>query len=310
MIEIPQHEIPDMFPSEEGQVNLYYGLIRSGKTYAATADIHEEIAQGHTVYATWPIHLEDTDDRNSLLMRLRAVFLPWKKRFFYIPASKNFHYINAMEGTVDGVRCFMPNDSESYIKYLNTLNHCSLYIDEAWRIMAHQLVGTKNIAGTFDLILVTGHKFRTVNLIAQRTITIQPTARSQVGRFYKCEKLGSIFGFLRFMRSEYQVMKGDDVIDDDDENYPPISVKTYWGRKKIFESYNSWYFGDLEPLHPVTYWAYDFGYWERVKLLFGFLPRTRQSISRPEGATGEVVAERRQVSVSRSDTVTRLQITR
>jgi len=43
MKEIPQFDLPDMFPSEEGLVDVIYGLIRSGKTYLATAKIHEEI---------------------------------------------------------------------------------------------------------------------------------------------------------------------------------------------------------------------------------------------------------------------------
>jgi len=292
MIEISQYEMPEMFPSEEGLVDVIYGLIRSGKTYLATAKIHEEIAQGKVVYATWPIHLEDTDDRKSILMLLRGLLFPWKKRFFYIPASKNFHYINASEGTVDGVATFLPNDNESYIRYLNTLNHCFLYIDEAWRILAHQLVGSKNIAQVFDLILVTGHKFRKVTLITQRTINVNPTARAQVGRFFKCEKLGSIFGFQRFMMSEFQEMKGEDVIDDDPINHPAISVQTYWGSRKIFDSYNSWYYGDMPPVHAVSFQAYDLTYFERILALFGKPPLPSpvgdevRGVERSEGGKG------------------------
>lgn len=272
MKEIPQHEIPDMFPSEEGLVDVIYGLIRSGKTYLATVKIHEELAQGHVVYATWPIHVSDTDDRKDLFFLLRGIFLPWKKRYFYIPNEKNFHYINASEGTVDGVKRFLAENEEghheSYIRFLNSLNHCSLYIDEAWRILAHQLVGSKNIAQVFDLILVTGHKFRKVVLITQRTINVNPTARAQVGRFFKCEKLGYFFGIPRFMMSEFQEMKGEDVIDDDPENHPPVSVQTYWGRKKYFDSYNSWYYGEQSPIHSAFYTAYDLTYRERLFAFF------------------------------------------
>jgi len=285
---IPIELLPDQFPSEEGLVDIIYGLIRSGKTYLATVKIHEEISQGKVVYATWPIHFEDVDDRGSLLFVLRGLFMPWKKKFFYIPSSKNFHYINASEGTVDGVATFLPNDNESYIRYLNTLNHCSLYIDEAWRILAHQLVGTKNIAQVFDLILVTGHKFRKVVLITQRTINVNPTARGQVGRFYKCEKLGKLFGFTRFMMSEFQEMRGEDVIDDDPENHPAVSIQTYWGSKKIFNSYNSWFYGDQKPLHSANYHAYELAYTDKLRALFRIFFPLRGSPPLAELAPSEV----------------------
>jgi len=113
------------------------------------------------------------------------------------------------------------------------------------------------------------------------------------------------------MMSEYQEMKGEDVIDDDDENHPPISVQTYWGRRKIFESYNSWYYGDQLPLHPVAYQAYDLTYLERIQLLFGFSP-TREVFSGAERPADEVGAERPtavSLPVERSSTATKLQIT-
>jgi len=262
MIEVQQEELQDYFPAEEGSANLYYGLIRSGKTYGATADIHEELSQGHTVYATWPIQTVSTDDRESLLFLLRGLFLPWRNRYFLIPASKNFHYINAETGEVDGVQTFDVTDPKAYIEYLNTLNHCSLYIDEAWRVI-DSYKGVNFTVESRNLILVTGHKFRTVNLIAQRPTSIHVTARGNMNRFYRFEKLGSIFGFVRFLRSEFQVMAGENV----DETQEPISVKTYWGKGWIFASYNSWYYGDLNSLHPPTFFAWDLTYGERLRAL-------------------------------------------
>jgi len=260
--EIPQEELDDYFPADEGSANLYYGLIRSGKTYGATADIHEELRQGHTVYATWPIATKDFDDRQSVLFILRGLFLPWKKRYFYIPTSKNFHYINAETGEVDGIKTFDPTSPQAYINFLNTLNHCSLYIDEAWRVI-DSYKGVNFSVESRNLILVTGHKFRTVNLIAQRPTSIHVTARGNMNRFYRFEKLGSIFGFVRFLRTEFQVMTGENV----DEESEPISVKTYWGKRWIFESYNSYYYGELDTLHPPTFYAWDLDYVERLRLL-------------------------------------------
>jgi len=262
--QLPFDEIAGHFKAPEGEANLYYGLIRSGKTYGATADILEELGRGRIVYATWPVHVDDTDDRNSLFFLLRGILLPWKKRYYQIPQSENFHFINAETGEVDGVRSFDPNAPGEYIDYLNSLNHCSLYIDEAWRVLAHTLVDKETRAGSYNLILVTGHKFRTVNLIAQRTMAIQPMARANMGRFYRFNKIG-IFGLNIFLRTEFQHMKGEDV---DESDEAVISRKWYIGSQRVYRAYNSWFYGDLNPLHALRYSAADLSYGAR---LYGLL---------------------------------------
>jgi len=62
---LPDNEKVDIFQAPEGELNMYYGMIGSGKTYAATADIHELLAMGRVVYATWPIKVSSFDDRKS-----------------------------------------------------------------------------------------------------------------------------------------------------------------------------------------------------------------------------------------------------
>jgi len=244
----------------EGSSNLYYGIIRSGKTYGATADIHEELRQGRSVYATWPIDVTNCDDRQSLLFIIRGLFMPWKKRYYKIENRENLHYINAETGEVDGVHQFNPTTKTGYIDYLNGLNHCSLYIDEAWRVIDSYLP-VRDVGEARNLILVTGHKFRTVNLIAQRPMSISIYARANMNRFYKFEKLGTFFGYPRFKRSEFQEMEGENV----NEKVEPISVKTYWLNKKIANSYNTHHYGDLKPLHEKVYRAFDLSYKEKIK---------------------------------------------
>lgn len=258
---IPLEDLDELSPADEGSVNLYYGLIRSGKTYGATADIIEELEQGKVVYATWPVLVSSYDDRRDPFRLLASLLFPWRRRFYVIDLARNFHYINAETGEVDGVKAFDPADPHGYINYLNSLNHCSLYIDEAWRVI-DSYKGVTVGTDVRNLILVTGHKYRTVNLIAQRPTSIHVTARGNVNRFYRFEK-AYFFGFPRFARTEFQSMTGETV----DETSDPVSVKTYWGSSKIFNAYNSWYYGDLEPLHRPYFCAYDLSYTTRARYL-------------------------------------------
>jgi len=257
-------EINPSFKIGEGEANLYYGLIRSGKTYGATVDIIEDLKKGFLVYATWPIQVEDIDDRDTFVISLFN-FLFFRKKYFKVDCSKNFHYINAETGEVDGIDTFDPKKPSEYIAYLNKLNHCKLYIDEAWRVL-DSYQSTRNISiDSRNLILVTGHKFRTVNLIAQRPTSIQVSARGNINRFYKFEKIINLpkIGVVRFARYEYQEMTGETV----DETKDPISVKKYWGKRKYFNAYNSYYYGDLDPLHKLWYERYDLNVLERGRVL-------------------------------------------
>jgi len=256
---VPEEELIDYFPAEEGELNLYYGRIGSGKTYGATSDIHDDIKKGILVYATWPIEFSEFDDRESGWISTRNLLF-WQKRYFKIDCPANFHFIDAEKGEVDGVYTFNPANPKAYIEYLNTLNHCKLYIDEAWRVI-DSYSSTKDFGlDVRSLILVTRHKFRTINLIAQRPTSVQVTARANVNRFYKFVKLGTIFGRPRFARYEFQDMTGETV----DETQEPISTKTYWGENKIFKSYNSFFYGTLNPRHSLRFEAYDLTLKERA----------------------------------------------
>lgn len=242
-IEVP---LKDYFEAQEGELNMYYGRIGSGKTYGATADIIDELNKGKLVYATWPIKLDDFDDREKGFMIIRNLFF-WKKPFFKVNCPQNFHFINAETGEVDGIPTFNPNRPSEYIEYLNKLNHCSLYIDEAWRVI-DSYQKTNFSMDSRNLILVTRHKYRTINLIAQRPTSIQVTARANINRFYKFEKVSS-WPWVRFKRSEYQDMINETV----NEELEPISEKRYWLSKDIADRYNSYFYGELKPLHEVEY---------------------------------------------------------
>jgi hypothetical protein len=257
---IPDIEKVDIFQAPEGEANMYYGQIGSGKTYGATADIHELLAMGRQVYATWPIKVDDFDDRESFFMLFKGLFF-FQKKFYRIPRAKNFHFIDAEKGEVDGKYTFNPARPSEYIDWLNTLNHCDLFIDEAWRVI-DSYQGTKFSLGGRDLILVTRHKFRTVNLIAQRPTSVHVVARGNINRFYKFKKLAS-WPWVRFARYEFQEMSGETV----NEEAEPISIKTYWGSSKIFNSYNSYFYGDLSRLHDFHFDVYNLTSFDKIKAI-------------------------------------------
>jgi len=255
---VPESELVDTFPAEEGELNMYYGRIGSGKTYGATADIHEDVKKGILVYATWPIQFYEFDDRKNGWFLFKNLLM-FRKRYYKINCPKNFHFIDAERGEVDGVYTFNPNSDRQYIEYLNSLNHCKVYIDEAWRVI-DSYKSTKDFGmDVRSLILVTRHKYRTINLIAQRPTSIQVTARANVNRFFKFVKLGT-WPWIRFARYEFQDMVGETV----DEEAEPVSTKTYWGDRKIFASYNSFFYGTLNPRHNLRFQAYDLDFGERI----------------------------------------------
>jgi len=267
-IEVP---VDNYFKAKEGELNMIYGRIGSGKTYLATRQIIEELNQGKLVYGTWPINLEPFDDRESLFMLIRNIIF-WKKPFFKVNCPENYHYINAENGEVDGIYTFNPNKTaykDEYIEYLNTLNHCHLYIDEAWRVIDSYSKVSSFSMDNRNLILVTRHKFRTITLIAQRPTSVQVTARANVNRFYKCVKLAE-WPWIRFAMYEFQDMTGDTV----DEEQEPISTQTYWLNKNIANRYNSFYYGTLEPLHKIDYKVYVLTFIEKCFMLGKRLAKT------------------------------------
>jgi len=246
---------------QEGSINLYYGPPRSGKTYGATSDAWDDVQKGELVYTTWPIHLPVFDDRLNFKYSLRN-FLLIKRDYYKINAPKNLHYIDATTGQVDGVQTFDPNDPRAFIKYLNTLNHCKIYIDEAWRVI-DSYKGSNFDIESRNLILVTGHQYRTVNLIAQRPTSIHVTARGNVNSFFKFRKIIK-WPIIVFERCEYQDMLGETV----DETADPVSRKIYFARRRIYEAYNTHFFGGLKPVHELDVEAFRLNLWERVKSLW------------------------------------------
>lgn len=246
--QVLKNDLLDVFTASEGSINMYYGLIGNGKTYAATSDILDLLRQGKVVYANWHINVDDYDDRENFVpLFLNTLF--FRKRFYKIPCKQNLHYFDPEEFKSTG----------ELVEWLSTLNDCHIFFDEG-QDMFDSYEGTKFSKAKRRLILHTRHYHRTLNIISQRPTAIQVSARGNVNRFYKCVKIAS-WPWIRFGRFEFQQMTGETV----DENAEPISKKTYWGSARVFKAYNTDYLAQGIPKSQEVYFsAYDLTWKEKI----------------------------------------------
>jgi len=253
--QVLKNDLIDVFEASEGAINMYYGLIGNGKTYAATSDILDLLAQGKVVYCNWKINVDDFDDRENFWMLLKNTLF-FRKRFYKIPCSQNLHQFNPEEF----------NSTGELVEWLSKLNDCHIFFDEG-QDMFDSYEGTRFSKAKRRLILHTRHYHRTLNIISQRPTAIQVSARGNVNRFYKCVKLAT-WPWPRFARFEFQEMAGETV----DENAEPISKKTYWGNKRVFQAYNTDYLAEGIPKsQEVFFEAFDLTFYDKIiafKLLF------------------------------------------
>lgn len=249
---VVETDLLDAFKASEGSINMYYGLIGNGKTYAATADILELLKQGKVVYANWHIVVKDFDDRESF-WHIFLNLLLFRKRFYKIPCAKNLHYFDPEDF----------NSTAELVEWLSKLNDCHIFFDEG-QDMFDSYEGTKFAKSKRRLILHTRHFHRTLNIISQRPTAIQVSARGNVNRFYKCVKLAS-WPWVRFMRYEFQEMTGETV----NENADPISKKSYWASMEVFRAYNTDYLSQGIPKSQAVFFeAYDLTFSQKILALF------------------------------------------
>lgn len=213
-------EIYDLFSPVEGFNNVYYGKIRNGKTYAATADILELLSQGEVVYANWHIDWSGFDQRDSLPAVILKLLTG--NPYFYKFNSSNFHYLDI--------------NSPTFITDINKLVGVHLFIDEGqWIFNSHLKTDDPDKR---RLVLEGGHYCRSLNVITQRPSNILKDIRSQVHVWYKCEKVLHLGKFIRFVRWSIEDMKDDLPVDPDEMEKKPPS-KAYWASDKVKQAYNT-----------------------------------------------------------------------
>jgi len=208
------------FVPDEGELISVYGRIGAGKTTMAVSMIRRDLMRGKIVYSSFPVTWDGYDQRNSIFWTFVGV-LGFKKQFYVYP-KENWRQLDVFRDDIWG--------------FLDTLKDCKLYFDDVIVKLFDSYEKTGYAKQKREWAFFTRHYDRTIVLVTQRTSQIQVALRSQVNRFYKCEKLLK-WPILLFRRSEYQDMKMEDV----NEDVKPDSVRFVIGRKAVFKMFNSKY---------------------------------------------------------------------
>lgn len=261
-------EIYDLFAPVEGLNTVYYGKVRNGKTYAATADILELLKRGEIVYANWQITFEDFDERTSFWIALYK--LVFRKKYFFQYSKENFHY-------------FHPDQID--IDFLGKLVGVHIFIDEGqWIFNSHvrEKAEDPEAIAKRRLILHGGHYCRSLNVVTQRPVNLIKDIRSQINVWYKCVKRFQLGPILLFQRWEYQDMK-DDI---PDEELPVGKPKTYFANKDVFNAYNTHGMRDENAIvNPPVLGVVQTTFLDRLNLVLShLLPRFAQLRKRGRGA--------------------------
>jgi len=243
-------ELLDLFPVE-GSIDMIFGGLGAGKTYAATADMIEDMRNGLTVYSTFPVDFTGYDERKSLFNIIRAMF--GLKKTFFVYRKELFNYI--------------PLTTENFMDVFSKSTNCVWYVDEAYAIIDSYVKNKMTLADRFA-IYGTRHFDRRLVLIAQRPSSIHVAARAMVNRFYKCVRpfpfIQKLLHITFFIKTEYQ-----DMVDENVDLEKPLSTRWYFGRNSIFKAYNSKYLRgtmassqtpqiDVYRTNPLSVWSYLF----------------------------------------------------
>ncbi len=225
----------DYFPPEEGSIDQYFGRLGSGKTYALTAEILDALCRGQVVYANWKINFAGYDSRNSWWNRFLGML--GLEPYARVIPSENFHYLNFRDEAL----------RRTFSDWLANLTDASVYLDEG-----HQWLNSyeKTEISRTKQNAVAGLRHRNVRLViaSQRFMNIHVQARANVNRFFQCNKTFDFFGFKRFKVSELE-LTGEDTLDTEN----PIGVTYYWGRRSVYESYDTKYLRDGLPSSQPNY---------------------------------------------------------
>ncbi len=213
----------DLFPPDEGSIQLYYGRIGSGKTFALTKELLDDLESGKIVYSNWKVDFEGFDERLNIISLIFG-FFGFKRKYINIP-RENFHYVD--------LRNFKGGE---FTDWLASLTDCVIYIDEGHTVL-NSYERTDISRSKQNAITFTRHFDRTIKIASQRWQNIHVQARANVNMFVKCEKIFKFGSIVRFRVSEYQDLDSLSAVDETN----PTDVRHYWGSSRIFKAYNTKY---------------------------------------------------------------------
>lgn len=278
--EIKEINFLEALPPDEGEINFIYGRIGAGKTYCGTSDILEDLKRGQIWYVNWKIKFDGYDERSSK-WRLFLGILGLKKQFYYFPET-NLHYMNI----TDPNNVWVDNKATGldFVSWIATITDAKMAFDEA-HIVWDSYQTIKIDPRLKNAALWTRHFDRSYLLISQRPTNIHVQLRANVNRFYKCEKTSDfkIFGkrWQRFLKTEFQDTDNYDrpdetkikklnedthMLEDTNKYQFAVSEKRYFGKKKIFEAYDTKYRREgLATSQPNYAQLYQLRWIERIR---------------------------------------------
>lgn len=279
---VAEIELLDLFQAHEGQISQYYGRIGNGKTYAATADVLDLLRRGKVVYVNWPINFQGYDERESLFRVMLTLFLPFIKRFYYFP-PENLKYFELSDAWA------VSQGYDDFVHWLGSRTDCDMFMDEG-HVMFDSYVATKMSLEKRAAILHTRHFNRSIHIVSQRPTAIHVSMRANVNIFYKCEKYFQFGSLVRFRRLEFQEMTAESV-DENPDNI--VSVKHYWGKKRIFNAYNTRYLrGNISASQKNAFEAYELTYKDKLQLIKNFFIKEKKvDIVEPENEERKLLKE-------------------
>lgn len=239
-------EILTLFEPDEGYISFYYGRIRNGKTYAATADIIDLVMRGEIVYANWQIDFSEFqfDDRQkAAVVFLKMLF--GRKYFFNYAPQKNFVY-------------FHPDKVD--IKQLGRLVGVHVFIDEGQWVFNSKSRTDTDDEDKRKLVLHNGHYCRSLNIISQRPSNIMKDMRSQVHVWYRCRKLIS-WPWIIFARERIETMK-DDLPDEEEID----ETKVYFADDRVKRAYSTHAMRSEDAIRPLPVCeVYQYSRWDSMR---------------------------------------------
>jgi len=256
----------------DGSIDMIYGGLGSGKTYAATSDILSELDKGTVVFASWPVQWDGYDERTSKFKLLLGV-LGLKKDYWRVDKS-NFHYV--------------PLSDERFMEKFMESTDCIWYIDEAYAIIDSYRKNKLSIQERFG-IYGTRHFNRRLVLVCQRPSSVHVAARAMVNRFYKCARpfpmVQNWLRFTFFIKTMYEDMQDENVNEE-----KPLATKWYFGSKKVFKAYDSKYMrmGAINK-YPSKVELFRIGWFSKIGLLFTRRARFSAALSQSRGLVPSTV---------------------
>jgi len=248
--EVHEIDLMDLIPPTEGFIDQYYGRIRNGKTYGATADVLDDLKRGRVVYTNWKINWNGYDQRRDFWSVLWHI-MTWNETYYKYD-KENLRYL--------------PID-DSFMDKFEKITDAKVYLDEG-HVIFDSYQHAKFSMRKRVSILHTGHFNRSIIIISQRPTAVHVSARANVNRFFKFEKIWSL-GFNLFRRTEFQDMINESV----DEESTPIAVKLYVGSPEVYNAYDTKYLrGDTPRSQDLLGSVYNVNYLSHYYLLFNSIP--------------------------------------